>query len=116
MGRQRPERGAGKILKSHAKLSAPASGIDGTLSRWKTYPNGRNFPNVTAITEKAPAFPSNAPGKYGRKIKFRYRTNSLKGDRRSALPEGTMPFKGLFVATPQIERNSTAPTRPTPQT
>jgi hypothetical protein len=96
---------------------APASGDQaGTLSRWKSYTNGRDLPNVTAITEKARIFPFNAKGKYRRKIRFRYGNNSLNGGRRSALRRGRMRFKGLFVATPQIERNSTAPTRPTPQT
>jgi hypothetical protein len=96
---------------------APASGDQaGTLSRWKSYTNGRDLPNVTAITEKARIFPFNAKGKYRRKIRFRYGNNSLIGGRRSALRPGRMRFKGLFVATPQIERNSTAPTRPTPQT
>jgi hypothetical protein len=85
---------------------APASGgTKGTLSRWKTYTNGLNLPNVTDVTEKAPFFAFTTPGKYRREIKFRYGTNSLIRDRRSALCEGRMRFKGLFVATPQIERN-----------
>src|SRR5262249_40539070 len=74
------ERGAGEIVKSHAKLSgAGVGGIDGTLSRWKSYTNGRHLPNVTTVTEKAPIFPFNGPGKYRLRIKFSYRNNSLIG-------------------------------------
>jgi hypothetical protein len=49
-------------------------------------------------------------------INFGYGNNSLKGNGRSALPSGILRGKGLFVATPQNDRISAAPTRPTPQT
>jgi hypothetical protein len=45
-----------------------------------------------------------------RKTNFRHGTNSLKGYRHSALRWGIKRSKGLFVATPQIERNCPAPT------
>src|SRR5689334_3543727 len=38
-------------------------GPQGTLSRWKSYTNGRHLPNVTAVTERAPFFPFNGLGK-----------------------------------------------------
>jgi hypothetical protein len=49
-------------------------------------------------------------------INFRYRNNSLKGNRPSALRAGMERVRGLFGAMPQIERNSQAPPRPIPQT
>jgi hypothetical protein len=47
---------------------------------------------------------------------FLYQNNSLKGNRRSALRSGMERVKGFLGAVPQIERNSRAPPRPTPQT
>jgi hypothetical protein len=49
--RQRPERGAGEILKSHQKLSGAPASDNGTLSRWKTYTNGSELPDVMEVTE-----------------------------------------------------------------
>src|SRR5690349_18384227 len=116
-GRQRPESGAGEILKPHRETFWRA-GVEakGTASLWKNYTNGLNLPNVTSFTEEPRFFPFNGPAMMRGNINFRYRNNSLSGGGRSALPSGILRGKGLFVATPQIERNSAAPTRPTPQT
>src|SRR5262249_59792752 len=79
MGRQRPKRGAGQMVKSHAKLSGAGVGgnLRGTLSRWKSYTNDRHLPNVTAVTERAPFFLFNGPANYQLKIKFSYGNNNL---------------------------------------
>src|SRR5258705_4423024 len=110
-GGKRAERGAGKILKPHA-----ATFLTPAPSRWKNYTVSRQIPDVTDITEGPSKMPFTVPQQCGRPINFRYRNNSLKGNRRSTLPPRIGRAKGFLGAVPQIERNSRAPSRPTPQT
>jgi hypothetical protein len=100
--------------KNYTRFQAKGRPVPVKKSRQNQKP--RQLPGVTGVTEVPPKMPFTGLRTRGWSIDFLYRSNSLKGNRRSALRSGMERVKGFLGAVPQIERNSRAPPRPTPQT